>query len=191
VYLFEKLNNPLQIQKHNRELETIIRECILNSVRESVPVEHILRAYMDETSEQHVEVKEIEEQIPLPPENEPVKETFVQTAGNNSNSNSNNIPLPISTQAPAPAEELNISTQRAISFNDVDKEVYIMGNETEQHVPKTIEHLEAISITKRDADNNDSDDDNDKNSDDDNESSKKSSQKIQFVLGFKKKTNEY
>ena len=155
VYLFEKLNNPLQIQKHNRELETIIRECILNSVRESVPVEHILRAYMDETSEQHVEVKEIEEQIPLPPEPiNQIVESVVQTGGNI------DTHVPVSTQVETP--ELNITTQRGISFNDVDKAVDIMGNETEQHVPKTIEHLEAISITKRDADNNDSDDDNDR-----------------------------
>lgn len=156
VYLFEKLNNPLQIQKHNRELEMIIRECILNSVRESVPVEHILRAYMDETSEQHVEVKEIEEQIPLPPE--PIQENIVQSGGNNETHSS----MPISTQAPLPetqSQELNIATQRGITFNDVDKAIDIMGNEIEQHVPKTIEHLETLSIAKRGADNNDSDDD--------------------------------
>ena len=154
VYLFEKLNNPLQIQKHNRELEIIIRECILNSVRESVPVENILRAYMDETSEQHVEVKEIEEQIPLPPEPQVQQvstENVVQSGGN--------IDNPVSAQVPT--QEINVATQRGISFNDVDKAVDIMGNETEQHVPKTIEHLESLSITKRGADN-DYDDDNDR-----------------------------
>ena len=31
VYLFEKNILPLQIQKHNREIEMIIKECILNS----------------------------------------------------------------------------------------------------------------------------------------------------------------
>ena len=48
IYLFEKNIAPLQVQKHNRELELIIKECIMNSVRESIPVENILRAYMDE-----------------------------------------------------------------------------------------------------------------------------------------------
>jgi hypothetical protein len=60
IYLFEKNIAPLQIQKHNRELELIIKECVLNTVRDTIPVETILRAYMDETVEQDVEVKEEE-----------------------------------------------------------------------------------------------------------------------------------
>ena len=51
IYLFEKNLLPLEIQKHNRELEVIIRECILNTVRDTMPIENILRAYMDETEE--------------------------------------------------------------------------------------------------------------------------------------------
>jgi hypothetical protein len=62
VYLFE-LNCPsLQTQKNNRELEIILQECILNAVRESIPVESILRAYMDETVEEDI-IEEIKEQI--------------------------------------------------------------------------------------------------------------------------------
>ena len=38
IYLFEKNITPLQVQKHNRELELIIREQILNSIRENIPV---------------------------------------------------------------------------------------------------------------------------------------------------------
>lgn len=58
IYLFEKGISPLQIQKHNRELEIIIKECILNTVRETMPVEAILRAYLDETEDNSVDVKE-------------------------------------------------------------------------------------------------------------------------------------
>jgi Family of unknown function (DUF5764) len=66
VYLFE-LNIPhLQMQKHNRELEIIIQEAILNTVRETIPVESILRAYMDETVEEDV-VEEVKEQLIEPP----------------------------------------------------------------------------------------------------------------------------
>ena len=54
VYLFEVNTMPLQVQKHNRELEIIVQECILNAVRESIPIESILRAYMDETVEEDV-----------------------------------------------------------------------------------------------------------------------------------------
>jgi hypothetical protein len=68
IYLFEKGIAPLQIQKHNRELELIIKECILNTVRETMPVEAILRAYMDETEDHTVDVKEevVEETVPVP-----------------------------------------------------------------------------------------------------------------------------
>ena len=51
IYLFEKDILPLEIQKHNRELECIIKESILNTVRDTMPIEDILRAYMDETEE--------------------------------------------------------------------------------------------------------------------------------------------
>ena len=58
IYLYEKDISPLQIQKNNRELELIIKECILNTIRETMPIETILRSYMDETEEQTVVVKE-------------------------------------------------------------------------------------------------------------------------------------
>jgi oligoribonuclease (3'-5' exoribonuclease) len=62
VYLFETNIPPLQVQKHYRELEIIVREGILNTLRESIPVEAILKAYMDETVEEDV-IEEIKEQI--------------------------------------------------------------------------------------------------------------------------------
>ena len=68
IYLFEKGILPLQIQKNNRELEIIIKETILNTVRESVPVHDILRAYLDETEEQNVSVVQSVERIPVVPE---------------------------------------------------------------------------------------------------------------------------
>ena len=72
IYLFEKNIVPLQIQKNSREVEIIIKECILNAIRDSIPVEGILRAYMDETEEQDVEVKEVTEPLPDAPAPAPV-----------------------------------------------------------------------------------------------------------------------
>merc|ERR1711934_111666 len=65
VYLFEKNITPLQVQKHNRELEIIIQECILTSIRESIPTEEIIRAYMDESveHEEEVVIENIEEPV--------------------------------------------------------------------------------------------------------------------------------
>lgn len=60
IYLFEKDLFPLQIQKNNRELELLIKEAILMTIRDNVPVEAILRAYMDETEEHEVIVKKEE-----------------------------------------------------------------------------------------------------------------------------------
>ena len=64
IYLFEKDIKPLQIQKNNRELEIIIKECILNTIRDSIPIEQILRMYLDETQETDVVIEEKKEIVP-------------------------------------------------------------------------------------------------------------------------------
>ena len=80
VYLFEKNISPLQVQKNNRELESIVQECILTTIRESVPTEAIIRAYMDESVEQEEEViiEDIEEKEEPTPntEEEYLRETL-------------------------------------------------------------------------------------------------------------------
>ena len=67
VYLFERNVPPLQVQKQGRELEILIQESILNSVRES-PVDLLLRSYLDETTEEDVNVEIQEEDISVPVE---------------------------------------------------------------------------------------------------------------------------
>ena len=54
VYLFEQKIPPLEYQKNMRECESICKECILNVIRDNMPVEHILRAYMDESVEEEI-----------------------------------------------------------------------------------------------------------------------------------------
>jgi len=71
VYLFELSIPPLETQKRNRELEIIVQECILTTVRDSIPVEAILKAYMDETIEENV-TEEIKEEIIEEPKEEHV-----------------------------------------------------------------------------------------------------------------------
>jgi septal ring-binding cell division protein DamX len=56
VYLFEKNISPLQMQKNNRELEVIVQECIMIAIRDSIPTEAIIRAYMDEATEHEEEI---------------------------------------------------------------------------------------------------------------------------------------
>ena len=118
VYLFEINLPPLQVQKHNRELEIIVQECILNSVRESIPVENILRAYMDETVEEDV-VEEIKEQIIEPADK---------------------------TESVIITEELNNNSK--LKFNDIDQVMTKNGTEEFINAPKTIDRLEEISAIR-------------------------------------------
>lgn len=88
IYLFERNISPLQIQKHNRELELIIREQILNTIRDNIPVENILKVYLDETIEEDVQVEEKEEIISSEPLEEE-EDTNIETAEDD-NDNANN-----------------------------------------------------------------------------------------------------
>ena len=123
VYLFETSIPPLQIQKHYRELEIIVREGILNTLRESIPVEAILKAYMDETVEEDV-IEEIKEQI--------IEDTpFIAE-----NMNANNF------------TESNISTPQqkpSLSFNNIDYVSTGDGNTMNVEASKDISRLEEIS----------------------------------------------
>jgi len=139
VYLFEVNVAPLQIQKNYRELEIIVQECILNTLRESIPVEAILKAYMDETVEEDV-VEEIKEQVI----EEPIRRPVEQTAGSNANSN----------VAPS---------NNRLSFNNIDYIKSSDGKELTVNAPKDVNTLEEISqmrYQQRKAE--DEDDDNEK-----------------------------
>jgi predicted RNA-binding protein YlqC (UPF0109 family) len=124
VYLFELNTSALQIQKHNRELEIIVQECVLNAVRDSIPVESILKAYMDETVEEDV-VEEIKEQVIEKPEK---KESVAILEGIESKNDKDD----------------NVS----LKFSDVDKAIGKNGKEEEINAPKTIERLEEISTLR-------------------------------------------
>ena len=143
TYLFEIKIPPLQIQKHNRELEIIVQECILNTVRESIPVEAILKAYMDETVEEDV--------------TEEIKEEYVdevtKVSDSNSNSNSNDEIITTNT---------NINSESKIRFNDSDYVRDTNNNESIVNSPKSIEHLEMLN-KQRAAQNKYDDDDDDDN----------------------------
>ena len=58
IYLFQIDVTPLQQQKHNREFEVIVQTCIMNTIRDNIPVEQLLKQYIDETQEVDVEKTE-------------------------------------------------------------------------------------------------------------------------------------
>ena len=176
VYLFEKGIAPLQIQKHNRELELIIKECIMNTIRETMPVEDILKAYMSETQEEEVKVSEEIIEKPAP---EPVVETkdvkdadAASTNSDKSSSSDNKVAEKAASEDTASNQSsenvtLDIVTKDIpdrISFNDNDTAVDITGQETTVNAPKTVERLEKIAHEaneRRKAEEAEEDDDDD------------------------------
>ena len=69
VYLFEKSVEPLVCQKNKKEIEDHVQTCILNTIRDSIPVEEILRAYMDESTDLVSSVQKEEPKKDTPIEN--------------------------------------------------------------------------------------------------------------------------
>ena len=139
VYLFEANIPPLQTQKNHRELEVIIQECILNAVRESIPIDMILRAYLDETTEDDV-VEEIKE-TPMPDENlaesissAPISQPMAQAA------------TPMSSK---------------LSFNNVDMAIDMNNKEEQISAPKDIARLEELSNIRNEQRKLETDDDDD------------------------------
>lgn len=138
VYLFEKNISPLQIQKNNRELESIVEECIVMTIRESIPTEEIIRAYMDESVEQDEEV--IIEDI-----EEPIKEEEKKDEPEEEKKDEEEK---IPEVVPSIQNIDNEDVITKLSFDDIDH-VLASDNTTEDvEAPKTIERLEDISTTR-------------------------------------------
>ena len=139
VYLFEKNVNPLQTQKNSRELETIVQDCILTAIRESIPTEAIIRAYMDESVEQ-------EEEIFIENVKEPVVDTPVESESEEKKEEKKEEETPSVVPSVQNIDEEKVVTR--LTFNDIDSALND-NNEVESiNAPKTIERLEEISTSR-------------------------------------------
>jgi hypothetical protein len=164
VYLFEKNKQHLQIQKNNYHLEGLIKECILNTIRESIPIEHLLKVYIqDQFIEEDTEVIDTEEiiaQDPVIEEEEQEQEKEDSTEKN------------VKEDQNAGGAQNDGVKKQTITFDDIDR-VRIMNDaadSTEELVnaPKTLERLEEISMKnfakrKEEEEQNGYDDDEDEN----------------------------
>jgi len=145
VYLFEKNVSPLQTQKNNRELETIIQECIMMAIRESIPTEAIIRAYMDESVEHEEQV--FIENVEAPDETEETKSTEETMENiNNVEETKEEEVVPEVVPAIKNVDENEVVTK--LSFNDIDSVLEEDNKEVNVEAPKTIERLEDISTTR-------------------------------------------
>ena len=144
VYLFEKKVSELQVQKHNRELEILVQESILTTIRESIPTEAIIRAYLDESME--IEQEEIIEPVVEEEdkteedklkEEEKEKEDMKMDLENNPNNK-----IPETVPSISNIDEDKVITR--LSFNDIDQ----LSDGTQKSAPKDIERLEKISFER-------------------------------------------
>ena len=139
VYLFERKISDLQVQKNNRELEILVQESILTTIRESIPTESIIRAYLDESME--IEQEEYIEPVAEEPvveeakvsEPEPEPEPIPENPENN---------IPETVPSVKNVDEEKVITR--LSFNDMDS----VSDGTVKSAPKTVERLEQISVER-------------------------------------------
>jgi hypothetical protein len=81
IYLFEIDIASLELQKRNREFEVIVQICIMNTIRDSIPVETLLRQYIDESTEYEVKREskpEVKDTCPVEPKPQPESKTIVK-----------------------------------------------------------------------------------------------------------------
>ena len=147
VYLFEKNLSPLQLQKNNRELENIVQECIMMAIRESIPTEAIIRAYMDENVE-HEEQVFIEDVEESKEENNENKQTEKEEDDNVEDEDTNKEEESIPEVVPSIQNIDNEDVVTKLTFNDMDSVLEEDNKVNEIEAPKSLERLEDISVSR-------------------------------------------
>ena len=132
---------------NNRELDKIIQECIMMAIRESIPTESIIKAYMDEgvEHEEQVFIENIEDDKEQPVE--PPSETNSEKPAEEETKQEEEeekIPEIVPSIKDVTSEEVVTK----LSFNDMDSVLENDNNVSEIEAPKTIERLEDISVTR-------------------------------------------
>lgn len=154
VYLFERGLPDLTVQKYVRELEVITQECILTAIREGIPTESIIRAYLDESMEDEEEV--IIEPIPEEETKEEEKK-----GGDTKEDEEKKEPEPLPEEELPPTLSVeNVDEERAVTrltFNDTDE----ASDGSAIDAPKTLERLEEISEERHAARKAEEDEDDD------------------------------
>ena len=156
VYLYERYVTPLQKQKHSREVELIVQDCILNAVRETLPIESVLRAYMDESMEEEYIETIQEEKIPVKEEEEqPLTEVEKLKEEIKEKDVDDEAKIKVDTSS---------KSNQGISFNDNDLAINENNQEEVISAPKTIERLEEISNLRNEQRKLDEEEDDDEDS---------------------------
>ena len=166
AYMFDKHATAIIQQRNAREFEVIVEECILRTIRDSIPTETIVRAYLDVSVEQEEEeviggdATSNEEDAEAKAEDAGTKDEVATKIEEN--------PIPSVVPSITNIDEKPVITK--LSFNDIDQALNDDGRVEEISAPKTIERLEDISTMRynqrREEEEDDDDNDRIKISDD-------------------------
>jgi hypothetical protein len=162
AYLFDKYASAIVQQRNHREFEVIVEECILRTIRDSIPTETIVRAYLD------VSIEQEEEEVINGGAGAEDAATDKEVSTNDTASTKTE-----DTEPPSVVPSItNIDDKPVItklSFNDIDQALNDDGRVEEIVAPKTDERLDDISTMRynqRRAEEEEDDDDRIKISDD-------------------------
>lgn len=65
IYLFELEVSGLEKQKRTREFELLVQICIMNTIRDRIPIEALLRQYIDESTEYITKEPDVKPEKPV------------------------------------------------------------------------------------------------------------------------------
>lgn len=122
IYLFELDVSGLEKQKRTREFELLVQVCIMNTIRDRIPVEALLRQYIDESTEyitKDTEVKpeprnEAKPEAKPEPKPEPIPETKPEPTPlpiPETRNEPKPEPSPVPSQAEEPKQKLSFNPQ--------------------------------------------------------------------------------
>ncbi len=147
VYLFERDVAPLVVQKNRNEFNKLIKTAILDSIREGIPVEKLLRAYLDESTdlmrtetkeEKDVkDVKDVKEEVKEPEkEKEKEKETEKEKEKE--------------TKSDPVLEIVELKKEEpSIKFSDKDYTISVDNVKQEVDAPKDLSSLQKLEETRK------------------------------------------
>lgn len=127
VYLFEKNIMPLEYQKNMRECNVLCRESILEVIRNSMPIEHILRAYMDETTYDEVLEETLEKQV-----DGEEAEDMLEEAKKNLEKKSNTNEVDVVKSEDKAVDETEIEVEKPELVKNKEENVTMEVNETQE-----------------------------------------------------------
>ena len=150
VFLFEKDVAPLLLQKNRSEFNKMIKTAILDSIRESIPVEQLLRSYLDESTDLLKEEKE-EPKVEKKPVEVKVEEVKLDEVKLDElkieeivEKKEPEIKLDV-TDLKDPVLDIVNKPARGISFSDLDHAITVENITEVIPAPKDIPRLEELS----------------------------------------------